>query len=190
MSNIILPDILEYPKILAYADCPELKNTFCYVFKEYTLSGIAIQIVRDGEYAVTSIADWQGNIIDPNIQKNDQLNEILGNYLAKITLTMKYTRVPKAIFYFSITDKHPCLVDMRLSINKFSSPGYLIDFFGKQNIPLQEQIGKPVMLDEEQIKLITDKQGDYVSGKFIIKPNAFKSIIRGDEILPAYGVIR
>jgi len=44
------------------------------------------------------------------------------------------------------------------------------------------------MLDKEHFEKITQHVGIYSDSRFIVKPSVFKIIIRGDKILPLYGI--
>ena len=192
MKNIIeIPTSLPYPKLCAFDDIKELNKVYCYVIKKYPLSGIGLTVIRQEGNICIRVSDFAGNLLDVSSQNhiyNSCINEVMIKYTPRIVLTMKLSGIPKAMFYFANIEK-PILVDMRLSINKFCGPGFLQDIFGKQGIPIQEQIGSPVVLDEEIIEKLCEGHGDYSHGKFIIKPSAFKSIMRGDQLLPMYGVL-
>jgi len=192
MTDIELPDPLPYHKFFKFEDRPEFKNLFIYVLKYYPDNfGFMYIIKREGGMVTVRVADFAGNILDPNKISppiTDHINEISKEWLTRILMTMKLIKVPQAIFYFAISDIAR-LVDVRLSINKMCSPGYLFDFFGKQGIPTQEAIGKPIILDNDNLKKIKDGVGDFKFDKYDIKPSAFKSIICNDNVCPLYGVI-
>jgi hypothetical protein len=183
MSTIELPDPLPYPKLLPFNDS-QLSGKFCYIFKKYsTTKGVTAVIFRQSDIVTIRMADFTGKILDAK-----EVSKEVMEYTSRCAYTMKCSRVPKAIFYFSMDEKIR-LVDMRLSINKFCSPGYLRDFYGKQGIPTQEAVGDPVILAGDVLSAILEGKGDYSYKKFIIKPSAFKFICRGDDILPQYGVV-
>ncbi len=182
MSTIDLPDPLPYPQILPFSES-QLTGKFCYVFKKYSLSGVSATIFRKDGVVTFRMADFTGKVLDAK-----EVSKEVMEYTTRCALTMKFARIPQAIFYFSKDDKIR-LVDMRLTLNKFCGPGYLGDFFGKQGIPIQEVVGKPVILSGDILEAVINGKGDYSHGKFIIKPSAFKFIVRGDDILPQYGVI-
>lgn len=189
---IEIPDSLPYPGVLPFTELKEIHSKFCYVFKAYPMEGISTTIARDHKNGICCIrlADFKGNTIPPdNLGKHkDIVEEIMTKYSHKIIHTLKLIGVPKAIFYFSQSDI-PRLVDIRLSNNKFCGPGYLSDFFGKLGIPIQERVGDPVVLNEEKTNQIINHVGIYTNKAHILKPSAFKFILRGEDVFPAYGVI-
>jgi hypothetical protein len=191
-NSVILPEPLPYPKIYDIKDLEEIKNKFCYVLDSYPLEGVALVIARQNEHVCIRVADWSGKIID--LEKDNKyqkyLELIMKEYCGRVVMTMKLISIPKAIFYFSADNNIPRLVDMRLSINKFCGPGYLQDFFGKQGIPVQKGVGDPVVIDDVNYNMITSGKGDYVAGNYILKPSAFKFIIREEEVVPLYGMIK
>lgn len=178
INSIDIPDALPYPNFYALKECNELKNKYCYIFKKYSLNGVSLVITRKHDYVTIRAADFKGKDI------NQDLNS-MQETINRIVVTMKYINIPKAQFYFSENK----LVDIRLSINKFCGPGWLADFFGKQSIPIQEQIGKPIVLTDENLEMLYSAKGDYSHGKFIVKPSAFKFIIRDGDPVPLYGIL-
>ena len=189
MISLEIPDMLPYPtNIINFDDCPELHNKSCYVIKQYPLSGIIMMIVRhkmkNDNIVTINLADFNGN---KEKISEDQTKQIM-QYSQKLVMTMKLTGIPKAIFYFSMAEK-PMLVDIRLSQNKFISPGYIADFYGKQGIPTQESINKPIIMSDDNIKMLKSAIGDYTSGKFILKPSVPNIITRNDQIMPMYAFV-
>lgn len=190
-TEIDLVDPIKYNDFIKFEDYPQFNNMFVYLFKYYQSNdGFQYIIQRSSGNAIIRVADFNGNILDPAIdcKLTPYIKDISENYLNRILLTIKYIGITQAIFYFAVSD---CarLVDMRLSLNKMCGPGYLIDFFGKQGIPLQEQIGKPVILNEEEIERIRKHCDPYLPCKMIIKPSVFKTIMQGEDIVPLYGVL-
>jgi hypothetical protein len=186
MSKVInIPDVLPYPKLYQLKDIPEFKNKFCYILKSFPDNGLSVLILRDKGDICVRMGDFSGNIIDLN-QPNDYVKQVSG-FLSKIVTTMRCIAIPKAIFYFSNDNGVARLVDMRLNTNKFCGPGYLYDFFGKQDIPVQVRIGEPIILDDTVISDLLCHQNAY-KDNCVIKPSAFKTIIREDQIVPLYGV--
>ena len=189
MKEIELPDPLPYPPLHLITNIPEISGKFCYILKHYLYEGIGLVVTRKAGDVCMRISDWEGNILQIESPGKYQsiIESVMTQYSHKIIVTMKLIGIPRAIFYFS-NNPVPCLVDMRLSANKFCGPGYLADFFGKQGIPIQERVGDPVMLDKEHFEKITQHVGIYSDPRFIVKPSVFKTIIRGDKILPLYGI--
>jgi hypothetical protein len=188
MTKVEIPDLLPYPDILNLDECPELNNKLCFVIKRYPLSGIMMMIVRHkmtkDNLVTINLADFSGN---KEVVSEEQTKQVM-QYSQKIVLTMKLTGIPKAIFYFSINN-NPMLVDIRLSQNKFISPGYITDFYGKQGIPIQESINKPIIMSDDNIKMLKSAIGDYSSGKFILKSSVPNIVTKNDQILPTYAFI-
>lgn len=184
---IELPDLLPYPSIEKYTTLSELSNKLVYIFKHYPQNGVAfIPVISSGQVCIR-LSDWSGKLLDPAV-KSDIVEKIMVEYSRKIISTMKVIGVPKAIFYFS-NDNGPRLVDMRLNQVKFCGPGYLKDFFGKQNIPIQEQVGEPVYLKSDIIEKILSGAEPYTNGRYIIKPSAFKVNVKDENVSPLYGII-
>lgn len=186
-ETIEIPDFLTYPKIYNLTDVKELVGQFCYIFKHYPNDGRQLLVMREAGQVCLRLADWRGQEIDPT--DKTQLNSQVVGYSSFIVHFMSASSIPKAIFYFSSENGEPRLVDMRLSHNKFCGPGYLNDFIGKMGIPIQEKVGDPVVLKSDVIESIVKKDGIYTHGKYVVKPSKFKLIIRGDDVLPMYGVI-
>jgi hypothetical protein len=190
-SQIIdIPDSLPYPPLLPLETVSEFRNKFCYILKSYSLNGIALMVVRSTGNVCIRFSDFAGNILtlqDPKYGK--VIAKVMEEHSGRIVTTMQLIKIPQAIFYFSINHDVNRLVDVRLSMNKFCSPGYLNDFFGRQGIPQQERVGEPVVLDESVMERLSKRVIPYEGDSFIIKPSAFKSIVWKDEIVPLYGVI-
>jgi hypothetical protein len=188
MTTITIPDSLEYPEILPLKDVPALKNVLCYVIKAYPIDGIGVVITRDDEWLCSRISDFKGNILEPNDAKySNMIEHVMTKYIPYIMSLMQCANMDKLLFYFADLDD-PRLVDVRVSFNKFCSPGFVKDIFGKV-VPVQEDICKPIVLNAENMERLCTARGDYSSGNFILKPTAFKTIIRDGKILPLYGVI-
>jgi hypothetical protein len=125
-----------------------------------------------GELAVR-IGDFDGKPLDPR-----NVDEQITSYIMPLAELMITARIPQAQFYFS----GPTLVDIRKSLDNMVGPGMLKDLCS-QIVPTQEIIDiKP--LDGDLKEAI--KQYDYV----ILKHSSFKVIVRGDQMLPMYGICR
>jgi hypothetical protein len=183
---IEIPDSLSYPKILPLQEIHEIRGKLCYVFKAYSLEGYSCVIVREKGNICVRFSDWNGNILD--LSKQHDLSPNFGESVIKLATLMRYIRVDRLQAYFSGKDK-VMLVDIRLTFNKFISPGMLNDLIGKLGIEVPEVIGRPIGLDDANISKLLSKSGEY-SGTIIVKPSVFKSIVRGEEILPAYGLVQ
>ena len=192
MSDTIeIPDSLPYPKIQPITELKEISGKFCYILKYYPQKGIALTISRAKGNVCVRISDWTGIIINPEkLGEYTKITEVvMKQYSHMLINILQLIGVPKTTLYFSNCEDGPKLVDMRLSLNKFCGPGYLADFFGKPGIPVQEKIGDPIMFDKEHYDKIISKSGIYTDSTYIIKPSAFKFIIRGTDVLPMYGLL-
>ena len=190
--TIELPDMLPYPQLVPLSQCNELRQKFVYVFKHYPIMGITMMILRQQKTVMIRFADFTGTIIEADKMSSHPLKvylEQISKDSGRLILSMKYIGIPKALFYFSADNGMARLVDMRLSINKFCGPGYLADFFGRQGLAVQEQVGKPLILDDDNIAMLSEAKGDYKHGKFIVKPSSFKTIVRNDAMIPMYGIV-
>jgi hypothetical protein len=189
VETIEIPDSLPYPEIADFDKVPSLKDKFCYVIKDYPHIGMGLVVVRKMGQVRIRMSDFSGKEISPDKLGvySQQIEEVMSNYSGRVLSAMRFIRIPQAMFYFAFADE-PRLVDVRLSLNKFCGPGWISDFLGKQEIALQEQVGSPLILNEDGLKKIQD--GDYGDGNLIFKPSAFKSMVRGEEIVPLYGRMR
>lgn len=189
MKTIEIPDSLPYPEIYKLSEASEVRDKFCYILKPYPLAGVSLTIVRAEGQVLVRLADWGGKLIDAQECEESPFVKEVMKYGCLIINFMKLSAIPKSQYYFSEDGEVPRLVDMRLSLNKFCGPGYLVDFFGKMNIPIQERVGEPIIANEDKIKQIQNGDGIYTSERYILKPSAFKSIMRGDNLVPLYVVI-
>jgi hypothetical protein len=184
-EKIVIPDLLPYPKLAKFDNILEtMHNKYVHVIEEYPMEGVALLILRKNSYVMMHIGDFTGKLLE----KTNNIHErVPSEHRDELISMMKCVKLDKAIFYFSI-GKEVLLVDMRLSINKFCSPGYLKDFFGRK-VPIQKQIGDPIVLNDENLQLVRKAEGIYKGGNFIIKPVIFKTIIVEEQVLPNYGVL-
>jgi hypothetical protein len=188
-KTIEIPALLPYPKIYPLSDIPEILNRICYIIEVYSLDGVGVVVSRDTGDICFRLCDFSGKLLEPDNKKYHRMFKIIfEKFMPRLIQTMQIISIAKGQFYFSCIES-PILVDLRLSLNKFCSPGYLEDIFGRQGLLVQKSVGKPILLDEQNLKKVRDGVGIYESGHFIIKPSTFKSIIRGDEVLPMYGVL-
>ena len=189
MTTIEIPDLLEYPEILPLKDVPSLKNVLCYVIKRYPIEGIGVVITRKEGWFCSRISDFSGNLLEPDNKKYSKIIEkVMGDIVPHLMTLMSYAHMDKLLFYFADVD-NPKLVDVRVSINKFCSPGFVKDIFGRRIVPIQEEIGKPIILNDENLEKLYSGKGDYKEKDFILKPSVFKTIIRDDKLFPLYGAI-
>lgn len=188
-KTIEIPTLLPYPPLHPLKDVPEILDRICYIIEPYPLEGVGVVVSRDTGDVCFRLCNFDGNPLEPEDEKYSEMFEVIFKKLIpRVVYTMKLIGIAMGQFYFACIED-PILVDLQLSMNKFCSPGYLEDIFGKQGLPVQKNVDRPILLDKENLKKLKDGVGNYKSGHFIIKPSTFKSIIRGDKILPMYGVL-
>lgn len=187
------PSLLSYPRVLPFSEVPELKGVFCYVIEKYTLDGISIIISRykDADTPMVSytIGDWNGRKIDmtKNSGLHDLAEEFMAVYSDKMLGLMQKINLPQAQYYISNHNKSLVLTDVRVSLNKMLGPGATEQLFSVV-MPVQKQISKPVILDDDTMNKIHGRLKPYNQG-IIFKPSAFKTIVRGKELQPMYGLL-
>jgi len=166
-----IPALLSYPRIKNINNIKSIRDHVCYFIKPYSFDGIAVVIFKSGDGYSIKLGKFDGSEIKPNkINKGSIESEIMTKHVPRIIAIMKHARFDQAEYYFSDGK----LVDVRMSLNKFMSPGMLKDMFARV-IPTQDVI-KIAQASEEEIK----------NQKAILKPSTFKTIIEGDDILPVY----
>jgi hypothetical protein len=168
----MIVNALPYPAIQHFNDVPAIKDVLCYFIKPYAMSGLSVVVVRGQDGFSIRISDFQGKIINPDIQpRSNAITTILTRYIPPITAVMKHARIVQAQYYFGGGD---CLIDMRVSANKFVGPGMLRDLFGK------------LMPTQETIKIARASHAETANLKAILKPSAYKTIVRGNDVGPMY----
>ena len=190
-TDIIIPDPIRYYPFINVDSMPDFKNKFVYQIKHYSdKDGFMFIFKRSKGHICIRTATFTGEILDP--EKDHPyaagIKIITENHLSKMINTVRLIGIEQCILYFS-EPKDPILVDFRVSLDKMSGPGFLNDFFGKQKIPMQEEIGDPIILDDDNLLKLREKAKKSKVKKVIIKPSSFKIIIRDDELVPLYGVI-
>lgn len=188
-----IPTLIAYPRTLELKQIPEIKDQFVYVIKGYTEQGLTVMICRDlnsGEVFL-SIGDFDANPIDLTNDANPLQKiaiEFARNDSPGVIGLMKVAKISQLILYIAVYEKQPILVDLRISQNKFYGPGMIRDLFSKV-YPTQEVI-KTIALSQDTIEAINRGEGSY-QGDLILKTSAFKTVTRGNELLPMYArVIR
>lgn len=179
-----LPTLLSYPKILSLNEVPELGGKFVYFVRAYPLQGLAVMIVRQKEDIFIRIGDWDGKVINPT--ESAVATEFVKKFSPHFVSLMASAKIPQAIFYVSVNGAEMRLVDIRLSLNKFSGPGMVRDLFSKI-IDTQEVI-KIDNLTPEAMTAIKNNEGSY-TGSLIVKPSAFKTLDRNKVMYPMYGQV-
>jgi hypothetical protein len=180
-----LPTLLSYPKVLTLDEAPELVGKFVYFIRAYKLQGLAVLIARQKEDVFMRIGDWDGKVINP--KESETATKFVQKYSQPFIGLMSSAAIPQAIFYLSIDGADMRLVDIRMSLNKFSGPGMVRDLFAK--IVDTQEVIKIDNLTPEALLAIKDNSGSY-SGDLIIKPSAFKTIDRNKVMYPMYGLVQ
>lgn len=187
-TKIELPTLLSYPKILDLDEVPEMSGHLIYVLKYYVENGISFIIKRiPEEDAVVMVpGDFDGNLIqlDSKHKYLPSVREFLSKYSTKVVTLMRYVGITQAQYYLSVSESGEMrLVDIRLSLNKFTGPGMIYDLF-KNVLPTQELI-TVIHLNDDALAAIKAHQGQY-AGSLMLKTSLFKTIDRTNEVLPAY----
>jgi len=174
------PTLLSYPEILPLSEIPEIKGRAVYLIKDYSKNGLSVIVDRSDDIRIIA-GDWDGNFIGNNSNHKFWPDFLwFMEYCPKIITILKTISVPKMQLYFSGL----MLVDIRISLNKFTGPGMLKDLFGKI-IKTQDIISVKPITEELYQELIN---GKYQS--LIVKTSVFKTVIRGKKMLPLYGVFQ
>lgn len=188
------PTLLSYPKVLPFAEVPELKGVFCYVIEKYPLDGLSVIISRykdssDVPMVSYTMGDWNGRKIDMHKKStlHDLAEEFMAVYSEKMLGLMQKINLQQAQYYISYYNKGMVLTDVRTHLNKMLGPGATEQLFSVV-MPTQKQLSKPTILDDDTITKINGRLKPYNVG-VIFKPSAFKTITRGKELQPMYGII-
>jgi len=190
MSRIVeLPEILPYPEIVGLKHVQQLRNRIIYVIEEYGTEGLAMLVSRQDGDVFVRLAAFDGRVLDAEDPGDivPVVEEVMKKYSHRIVATMKYVGIPNAIFYWAFGAEGPLLVDVRVSLNKFCSPGYLRDFIGRQEVPIQKVAAGPMVLDDSLYGKMISGEEMYGRSSFIIKPSVFKHMERDGAIVPVYG---
>lgn len=179
-----LPTLLSYPKLLPLNEVSDLGGKFVYFIRAYPLQGLAVMIVRQKDDVFVRIGDWDGKIINPT--ESPVATEFVKKYSQQFIGLMSSAKIPQAIFYVSVDGAEMRLVDIRLSLNKFSGPGMVRDLFSK--IINTQEVIKVDNLTPEAMTAIKNNEGSY-TGELIIKPSAFKTLERNKIMYPMYGIV-
>lgn len=181
-------EILPYPSIPDLEDTREIHGQFVYLVEAYPESGLAVVFQKVGDKVSVRMGDFTGKVINPKKPGSNKkiVQEFVTGIMNNLTATLTITGVDQAIMYFSDDKDGLRLVDMRLSINKYTGPGFVRDIFCKQ-MRVQEVV-EIVQLDDELIKKLIDGSGKY-PGEYVIKPSRFKFMERGDQVVPMYAKV-
>lgn len=130
------------------------------------------------------IGDWDGKVINP--MESEAATSFVKKYSPHFISLMSSAKIPQAVFYLSVNGPDIRLVDIRMSLNKFSGPGMVRDLFAK--IVDTQEVIKVDNLTPEALTAIKENSGSY-AGDLIIKPSAFKTIERPKVMYPMYGIV-
>lgn len=180
-----LPALLSYPKILKLDEMSELVGKFVYFIRAYPLQGLAVLIVRQKDDVFIRVGDWDGNALNP--KESEAATTFIQKHSQAFVKLMSSAAIPQAIFYLSVNGSDMRLVDIRMSLNKFSGPGMVRDLFSK--IVDTQEVIKIDNLTPEVLIAIKGNGGSY-NGDLIIKPSAFKTVDRNKVMYPMYGIVQ
>ena len=172
-----LPDLLPYHNMLAYDKCPEIKDIFCYIVKEY-MPGIAVVIKLQDKDVVFIVGDWDGNRVGPKDNIWAQSQDFLAHTAYKFAKIMEHIGLGQAQYFI---DSGGALVDAQLSLNKFMGPGMLRDLFNSA-IKTQE-VESMAVINADKAKELRKL------GARILKPSRYRFYVRDDKVLPLYARI-
>jgi len=190
-NDIVIPDPIRYYPFINVDSVPEFKDKFVYPLEYFSdTNGFMFIFKRSKGHICIRTATFAGEILDPEKDHpyTQGIKNITENHFSKLINTIRLVGIDQCILYFS-EPENPILVDFRVSLDKMCGPGYLNDFFGKQKIPMQKSIGDPVILDDDNLSKLRIKAKESKAKRVIVKPSSFKIIVRGDEIVPLYGVL-
>jgi hypothetical protein len=173
-----LPQVLPYPTLLPFESTPSIHNIFCYVLRHYGVDGLSVLFYRQPQkdQVVTIFGDWKGNNLDLVGSAETPLTKLALSFaqsdkLALFLKTMQLIRLEQAQFFFGVEDDDLILVDMQVSLNKFTGPGMIRDIFSE--IHRTQEVLKTEIIDERAIEYIGKGTGSY-EGDIILKPTKFK----------------
>ncbi len=178
--SLKLPDLLPYKRIAAFDAVPELVGVFCYFLKDYDDSdGMSVVIKREGGVVHYKFGTLGGELIDPADTKHSQHKDLetLAIYGSMMASVMQLIHLDQAQFYWARQNEKLVLVDMLVALNKLAGPGMLRELFGKI-VPCQEFIKTDFAPEQTYSETI------------ILKPSAFKMMVRGDDAVPIYARLK
>jgi hypothetical protein len=180
----VIPAMLSHPEPLS--DTTLVSGMLCYVVKHYQNIGISCLVTHSNNGVAVSMGDWNGQTIDL-ANTNDSLSliaiDFLQNQAKRLIAISNAASVKQAIYYFALDTGTPVLVDIRLSLNKFSGPGMIRDVFGKTFDT--QQILKIDVMSEQLLEQISNGVGCYSHG-VIIKPSRFRFMETNNNPIPLY----
>ena len=179
MPKVEIPTILSYPRVQCLSEVPELNNIFSYVIEQYEMNGLSVVAKRHDDGTTLKFGDWDGN----ELSSGTLVDSFMNDYASKLMTLMYRIKLDKIQFYFS----GKILVDARMNRDLFLGPGMIKDLFSKL-VPTQTIIGKPVVLNKDNLELINGRKPPY-DKPVIIKATSFKTIVRGNEMLPMYATV-
>jgi hypothetical protein len=179
MPKTEVPSVLSYPRVQSLEETPELNGIFVYVVRRYALDGLAVVAIRNEDGTTLKFGDWDGN----ELSSGPLVDSFLREMASKLLTLMYRTKIEKIQYYIS----NGVLVDARTGRDTFLGPGMVKDVFGRV-VHTQSIIGKPIILTKENLDLINSRTPPY-DEPIIIKATSFKTIVRGNEMLPMYATV-
>lgn len=168
-----LPQVLPYPQLLDFNSTKSIRDIYSYIIKHYGNSGLSVLIYRQPskDETVVICGDWNGNNIDL-VDNSSKLAEIALKFcqdsLPLFVKTQSLIKIDQAQYFFALNDDKLILVDIQLAYNKFASPGFIRDMFGK--VFDTQEVMKTEIIDQRSIEAIKKGSGSY-EGDLIIKPS-------------------
>jgi hypothetical protein len=176
-----LPKVLPYHPISNYDKVPELEGKFCYIVEDYDdKGGVSVVVTLQNKKIYYQFGTFAGGEINPQDKKHplhETVNHIAASYCNKLATTMHLLKLEQAQFFWAKCNKEDLLVDLQISFNKLAGPGMLRDIFGK-NFPCQ-RVKEIAHVNKDQLP----------NGPVIIKPSAFKMMVRDSDVVPMYARI-
>jgi hypothetical protein len=175
---------LSYPKPLQSNYLDTLKNVLCYVIRQYSDDGLSVLISKQSDDIAVLFGDWHGNLYDIREDKPSTkiCKTFMDEYLNNIYTLMKYIRVDMLQMFIDTTNDFK-LVDIQLSLNKYTGPGMLRDVFN--SIINTQEVLAIEPLDDRALEAIKHGTGTY-EGDLILKPSKFRLYEDGGSYFPHY----
>lgn len=166
-----------------------LKNVLCYVVRKYSDDGLSVLISRKSEDIAVIFGDWHGNLYDIREDKPTTImcKKFMEEYLNNVYSLMKYINIDMLQMFVDTTNEFT-LVDIQLSLNKYTGPGMLRDVFDPIIRTQEVMVIEP--MDDRALEAIKHGTGTY-EGDLILKPSKFRLYEDGGSYYPHYvSVIR
>jgi hypothetical protein len=179
-----LAKLLSHPKPLPFNYLDTLKNVLCYVIRKYADDGLSVLISRKNEDVAVLFGDWNGNLCD--IREDGPAPAaaklFMEQHLNDVYALMKYIKIDMLQMFID-TSAGFRLVDIQLSLNKYTGPGMLRDVFNPIIDTQEVLVIEP--LADRALEAIRHGTGTY-EGNLIIKPSKFRLYEDGGAYFPHY----